>query len=235
MLKGSLGTVEKELGGREHLCNEGGDRVKNKKTRILIFVGGCIVLAVIFLVIGFFIGMYSNAAEIDGEIYAFNELLELRLEKAEEYDELVKKADKLEEDLESKKDAIDEALELYEERENINSELKEKRNKIKDLNSEITDKQDELALVTGELNKKGNEPILLSAGHYVVGSDLPPGRYIVEAKRGGGNFSSHNMDDRLNFSTTVGEGEHREKEYVFYAEEGDRLKLGTELRFTAVE
>lgn len=154
--------------------------------------------------------------------------VEERLErKKTEFYDLNEEVRILEVEIENKREAIDEALAIYEDRKKIEMEIQE-------LDIVLSKKKDELASITGELKRKEGDPIVLSAGHYVVGKDLPPGRYIAEANGGSGNFFVRN-DGRSKVSVTLGEGGMREEEYVFFAESGDTMELNTATKFTKVE
>ncbi|AXF54806.1 hypothetical protein [Salicibibacter kimchii] len=201
---------------------------------VLIIVG-----AIVLAVSAYFLGKSSESVAIGEEKYGYEELVSEKKGISEQIEdlksdrsEIVQDINRLDEEAEEKSDEIDEALEIYNDREEIEEDINEKEGILEDLGEEVVEKESEIA----ELNEIGDEPITLSAGHYEVGEDLEPGRYVAEVDGGGsGNFFSRNEAGRSNFGVTLGEGERRESEYVFQAEPGDQLELNTSTSFTEVE
>jgi seryl-tRNA synthetase len=179
--------------------------------------------------------------ELDGDVLTYKKLddnLEARKkelkELVDEKIESTRELDAIDEEIDGLREEIEEAIAIYNKREEINKELKTKEDSLKDLDEKISEKESELASITGQLKEVGEEPIILSAGHFVVGSDLPPGRYIAEPNRGRGNFFVR-TDGRSKVAVTLGDRDSNESEYVFFADEGETMELNTSVKFTKVE
>ncbi|TPE68010.1 peptidoglycan bridge formation glycyltransferase FemA/FemB family protein [Halalkalibacterium halodurans] len=214
--------------------------------RNIIYV---LLTALLASTIFFTLGKNSVMVEAEDNVMTYNEFLEEYEElieeitsKESELEEIVEakneawiEYEELEETIESKREAIDEALDIYERREQVEEEIKEQNSQVEELKAEVSSLEDEIASLTGELKKKESEPISLAAGHFVVGSDIQPARYVAEADGGSGNFVVYSSDGSVKVNTILGEGRHREKEFVFYANEGDILDLSTRIKFTEVE
>ncbi|MBP1968160.1 septal ring factor EnvC (AmiA/AmiB activator) [Virgibacillus natechei] len=196
-----------------------------------------LVTALIFLV-----GCSEATAEVEGEAVNYENLKSMNEEAKEELSELGEQIEGAENDLSSIRSELNneesefEALiKLAENQEEVEEEVSEAESTLENLQEDIESAEDELEELEGSVVEKKEEPTTISAGHYIVGEDIPAGRYVAESSGGGGNFSSHNTSDRLNFSTILGDGERRESEYVFWAESGDQLKLGVSINFTEIE
>ncbi|WP_413379046.1 hypothetical protein [Alkalihalobacillus sp. 1P02AB] len=205
---------------------------------------------ILFVFIPFFLllGCSSNI-DVDGTLMTYDELkAEIEEKQSEietvvanlesayaEKDQVLIDTENAKSEYNSMKAIIDEATEFEENKEELLKELSEQEKELKELLASISAKQDELAAVSGEIKKKEGEPKVLSAGHYQVGPDLSPGRYIAEPNGGNGNFVVYSASDRLKVNTILGSGTHYESEYIFYAEEGDSMELSTRIKFSEVE
>ncbi|QGQ48788.1 hypothetical protein E6W99_25895 [Metabacillus sediminilitoris] len=82
----------------------------------------------------------------------------------------------------------------------------------------------------GRLIETGEEPKILSAGQYIVGQDIPQGRYTVTPVGEGSNF----------FVDGVGEvntilGSYGEDSYTFFTVDGDVIQTEAKVKLTPVE
>lgn len=191
------------------------------------------------------------SAELDGALVTYDELtgelekLELDIELKEE--ELEEASSELRDthtemgevnlEIGRERDALIEAMEIYENREEINKELSEKEKTLEGLDKEISEKEEELSSITGELKEVGEEPITLSAGHYIVGHDIDEGRYKAEIEGSSGNFNFkvEDIDGRNKVNAVLGDTERAEESFIFFAESRDRLDVRTTMKFTEVE
>lgn len=140
--------------------------------------------------------------------------------------EEVKKIDAAIQTEKDKKDA-----ELKEFAASIDTKKDKKEGELKDLENQIKDKKGELASITGAIQEKKDAPIILPAGTFTVGKDLPEGRYKAVPNGGNGNFF---INDGADANIILGKGEYYEPELVFDGYEGDEIKMTTSVKFIPV-
>lgn len=68
------------------------------------------------------------------------------------------------------------------------------------------------------------ETQVLMAGEHIVGTDLPPGRYVATNIGRGTNFFVYKSTGRLKVNTVLGNGSIGSGDYKFWAEDGDRIE-----------
>ena len=113
---------------------------------------------------------------------------------------------------------------------------REKEAKIDELNGEISsldgqikEKQDELAKLNSDVKKAKGKPINLSSGRYVVGTDLPEGRYRIS---GTSNFVVYDYGD-LYINTILGSSGFGD--YVANLTSGMDMECSAPTTFTPIE
>jgi peptidoglycan hydrolase CwlO-like protein len=211
------------------------------KSKKVLFITGIIIL----LFISFGIGSSAAKVTLDEEKVSYDELVGKINERKKELSNLhehhKKQVAQLEEKLTDKKTQVDEALELVEKRDDIASEIStltstitSKKAEITNLDSVIAGKKEELATIEGGIKEKKEAPKVLSAGQFLVGKDIPAGRYKAVANGGSGNFVVYSSSGALSVNTILG-GRIGESEYVFYAQDGDLMELSTSVKFIGVE
>lgn len=136
---------------------------------------------------------------------------------------------------------FDEAMEISEKKDDLLAEIKKaegqlssKKEELSSLDSQIASKNDELATVGQLIKEKDEEPVQLSAGTFIVGQDVPPGRYKAEPVGRGSNFAVYSDTGDLEVNTILG-GSYGEAEYIFYAFDGYIIESRSTASLTPVE
>jgi predicted phage tail protein len=220
--------------------------LKNKVLkRVVIGVG-----AVILFFIGSAVG--SSGAEIalkdkvetyeslDKKIQDYEKKLKEISEEYEEAKEVTANLDDkkselsdIESKLKDKKSVLDKELE--EGRKEIEKQLKDVESELSSKKEELDNVKNELALSKGELQKAEGEPKTLPAGTYVIGQDIPSGRYQATPSGRGSNFVVRDSFGKLKVNTILGSGNHREPSYTFFSEEGDVIETHSSVTLTPVK
>ncbi|MDZ5711402.1 hypothetical protein [Jeotgalibacillus haloalkalitolerans] len=148
------------------------------------------------------------------------------------------------ESLQEELNAVEETLEseLTAGREDIAEQLEEENEKLTSLQSEISEldevllsKQDELAQLEGDILKAAGQPVELTAGQFIVGMDVPPGRYQATNLGEGSNFIVYSASGDLLVNTILGDSIVGSGDYVFFASEGDQVETHEAVRLVPVE
>ncbi|PKH10156.1 hypothetical protein CXF70_11425 [Planomicrobium sp. MB-3u-38] len=84
------------------------------------------------------------------------------------------------------------------------------------------------------IKEKDEEPIQLSAGTFIVGQDVPPGRYKAEPVGRGSNFQTYDDSGSIDVNTILG-GTYGEAEYIFYVFDGYIIENHSTATLTPVE
>ncbi|MFD1039258.1 hypothetical protein ACFQ3N_12770 [Virgibacillus byunsanensis] len=229
--------------------------LSNKK----ILIG---LVAFIILILGYAVGSGSAKANLDEGKVSYEALLskieqlestiknvESTIEDKEnvldEVEGKVQEAnDKLDEEeskLNSKKDEVDEIFSLIDEKEVFSSdiealqkELDNKSTEVDEISSLIEVKQSELEKIENSIVKKKAEPIDLLSGEYIVGSDVPAGRYQATNVGRGSNFVVYSSGGSLKVNTILGD-DWGDGDYVFWAEDGDFIETAAQVKLIPIE
>ncbi|WP_143083172.1 hypothetical protein [Alteribacillus iranensis] len=127
----------------------------------------------------------------------------------------------------------EEALKIAEEKQQLQQEIKKLKeeekalkHRISTLNEEKKSQEEQLKLLQQKIELNKENTIYLPAGGFTVGSDIPPGKYIVKPHGGNGNFLVNNGS-----KANIMLGERSEsiylEEYMLEFEKGDTI--GTSL------
>lgn len=176
-----------------------------------------IVSAILILLIGWGLGE-SNAKEtLDGEKVNYDELVNKIKNKEKELDSLIDEKDSILKEIDENKDLIEAAKNYKENKQTLDQEISTKTEEVKQLDSQITSKQSELASLTGKIQETGDAPKELPAGTFVVGKDIPAGRYKVLPVGRGSNFIVYDENGSNVVNTIVSSVEgHGVPEFVTY-------------------
>ena len=117
-------------------------------------------------------------------------------------------------------------------KEQLDNEIADKSAKLEQLNTDVGLKQAELDSLTGEVTKAKSAPKTLSAGQFIVGTDLPAGRYNVS---GSSNFIVYGATGRLKVNTILGSSIVGNGDYVCTLTDGDQMELGAKTTFTPIQ
>lgn len=217
--------------------------MKNKK---LGYVLGRIVIAIILVSGAYFVGTSTTKTKIEGKSYTLNELSSKLVEEKKSIDMLNKDTDSKRTDLsELKQDVADlqsekkDIEELIVNRSTIEEEVakkeEEKKNKqieLDTVNGSIVEKNAELEKLTYIIVAKKQEPIQMPAGNFVVGTDVPAGRYKIEPNGWSGNYFVNEY--KTNIILGVGDS-FQLSEYIISLKTGDKIEQGLPVKYTAVE
>ncbi len=114
-------------------------------------------------------------------------------------------------------------------------ELTEAEGKVTALNADVQAKQAELEKLTNGIIKKKEEPIQLNAGQYIVGIDVPAGRYQATNVGRGTNFFVYGTDGRSTVNTILGDSAVGSGDYVFFAEDGYVIETRGQVKLIPVQ
>ncbi|MYL62130.1 hypothetical protein GLW07_02045 [Bacillus hwajinpoensis] len=83
--------------------------------------------------------------------------------------------------------------------------------------------------------KKNEEPIKLTAGQYIVGSDIPEGRYQVTNIGEGTNFFVYDPSGLPKVNTILGDSIVGTGDFVFFTSDGDMIETLGPVKLIPVE
>ncbi|GAK09025.1 hypothetical protein [Geomicrobium sp. JCM 19038] len=181
--------------------------MSNKWVKITTTVVGVLVIGT-----GAFLFGQTGANTVIGEErYNYDELSVLKGELEEKIDKYEQRNERLIErrqnlhrdlrdintDIENAQNDMSELLEMQDNKEQIEKDYDSMQSDLEDLSKDLSKTEELLAKTQGDLKKAEKEPITLSAGTYIVGTDIDPGRYLSSPIGRSGNFSSHDTNDRL--------------------------------------
>ncbi|KON90388.1 hypothetical protein AF332_20435 [Sporosarcina globispora] len=219
-----------------------------KTKKFWIGVAGVAIVLSIFYTIG-----YSGAkAVIDDEKVTYDELVskisdkenelkdaEANLKKKEE--EINSKISDLDKQYSEKKAEFDEALTAVENKKQLEADIKSlestksgQETTVSNLTADIKAKRDELAKIEKVIKEKNEAPVNLSAGHFIVGDDVPLGRYKAVPAGRGSNFVVYDSTGSLIVNTILG-SDNGVPEYVFSAEFEYEIQTEAPVKLIPVE
>jgi predicted RNase H-like nuclease (RuvC/YqgF family) len=201
-----------------------------------------IVGAIIVVCITYNIGQSGAQVTLDKEKVKYNEItskikgVEIKLDNAK-YDlketksELVAEQSKLDE----KKDKVAEVSALIDKSDKIKSELSEATVNLDNYNKQINSKKAELEKLTNGIKIKKEQPKVLSAGQYIVGKDIPEGRYKATNVGQGSNFFVFDADGNTVVNAILGGGIVGDGDYVFFSLDGYLIETHAKVKLIPVE
>ncbi|PFG15067.1 hypothetical protein [Bacillus sp. es.036] len=139
-------------------------------------------------------------------------------------DELTKEIDTLSNNLKETKKELD----------SITSDLDTNKKELNQVNETIKSKESILKDIENVITQKKEEPITLIAGQYVVGKDVPEGRYQVTNVGDGSNFFVMDSDGSTTVNTILGDGVG-DGDYVFYTFNGDLIETRAKVKLIPIE
>ncbi|EQB35059.1 hypothetical protein M948_18345 [Virgibacillus sp. CM-4] len=198
-----------------------------------------VVLAIVLLSVAFKVGESGAKVTLDEEKVAHDELTS-KINKLEgKLEETESKLQDEEKRLSERQSEVDETLALVDDRDtikseidNLDTELSDKKAELDDMNSNIESKEEELETLEGDIVKATDKPIELSAGQWVVGTDIPAARYKAS---GSSNFFVYSSSGAVMVNTILGDSSVGDGDYVFFAEEGDIIESSAAATLTPVE
>lgn len=111
--------------------------------------------------------------------------------------------------------------------------METKNKDLENINSQISQKQAELNQLTGNIAQAKGQPISLQAGQFIVGKDIPEGRYNVS---GSSNFIVHDgFTGRIKVNTILGYGYVGDGDYICTLDNGDEINNHAPSTLTPIE
>ncbi|RWZ51339.1 hypothetical protein EQV77_16885 [Halobacillus fulvus] len=155
-------------------------------------------------------------------------------------DSVQAEVDGLQADLEDTQSLLNEELEKGREEiavklEEEQAKLTDAETKLADVAAQIEEQEGVLASLSGQIEQAGLEPITLIAGQYVVGRDIPEGRYQVTNIGDGTNFFVYDSSGYPTVNTILGDGMVGSGDYLFFTSEGDMIETLGQVRLTPME
>jgi predicted RNase H-like nuclease (RuvC/YqgF family) len=176
---------------------------------------------------------------IQNEISAVEEQLETETQKLEEAEVKAEEVKKL---IDEKDTISDDIEKLKKERENAKKEMgeleddvKAKKDEVSKLDDTIKAKKKEIDQLEETIVKKNEEPIKLTAGQYIVGSDIPEGRYQVTNIGEGTNFFVYDSSGLPTVNTILGDSIVGTGDFVFFTSDGDMIETLGPVKLIPVE
>ena len=106
----------------------------------------------------------------------------------------------------------------------LKDEVKAKKGEVSKLDDTIKTKKKEIDKLEDTIVRKSKEPIQLTAGQYIVGSDVPAGRYQVTNIGEGTNFFVYDSSGMPTVNTILGDSMVGTGDFVFFTSEGDMIE-----------
>ncbi|MFE8697932.1 hypothetical protein ACFYKT_16445 [Cytobacillus sp. FJAT-53684] len=225
----------------------------SSKARLYLKCAMLLIVAMIF----YSIGEKSASTELSNEKVKYNELMNTINKKQNELSTLEKKKDDLNSEIKAKtkenttiasevkenKTAFDEAMKIIENKIAALEEIKTlenrasaKKTEINNLSNDIESKKSELASVSGQIKEKQGAPKKLSAGTFIVGKDIPAGRYKVTPVGRGSNFAVYDSTGNIIENTIISSiPDHGVPEFIVYLDEVNIIKNHSPFLFTPIE
>ncbi|WP_347548593.1 hypothetical protein ABFG93_13745 [Pseudalkalibacillus hwajinpoensis] len=150
-----------------------------------------------------------------------NEKLENTRTKVAEVKQLIDQKDTLTTEIESLKNEQEKSKKDLSK---LDEEIKAKQGEVSELNDTIKAKKVELDKLEKTIVSKGEEPIQLTAGQYIVGPDVPEGRYQVTNIGKGTNFFVYDAGGMATVNTILGDSIVGTGDYVFFTYEGNMIE-----------
>lgn len=213
--------------------------VKSKKLWIILAV-------IIGLIISYSIGASGAKVTIEKEKVTYDELKATIDKKENELiytkSEVRKGIDEEQKKLEDKKSEVTETLAMVSKKNELSSEIEKlskdaeaKKGEAGTLDANIQAKKGELEKLTEGVKAKKEEPRTLNAGQYVVGKDIPSGRYKATATGRGSNFFVYGSDGKAIVNTILGNSSVGRGDYTFFTSNGDIIRTEESVKLIPVE
>ncbi len=214
--------------------------VKSKKLWITLAV-------IVGLIISYSIGASGAKVTIEKEKVTYdelkatidkkeNELIYTKSEVRKGIDEEQKKLDAKKEEVKTTLALVDNKNQLTSEIDKLSKDVEAKKGEVGKLDTDINGKKGELQQLTDGVKAKKEEPRTLNAGQYIVGKDIPKGRYKATAVGRGSNFvvydskSGSPVVNTILGNSSVGRGD-----YTFFTGDGDIIKTEESVKLIPVE
>lgn len=140
----------------------------------------------------------SNKKKYDAELTGLQQKIDDKNKELSEADNTLKNEQaKIDAEIVKKQD------ELNNKTKEFDGKIAEKQDELNKKQAEVDSKQAELDKLSGAVVKAAGNPITVSAGDYIVGTDIKAGRYKVS---GSSNFVVYTSSGELYINTILGDG-----------------------------
>jgi exonuclease VII large subunit len=116
----------------------------------------------------------------------------------------------------------------------LQKELASTKSQLDNANSQLADKQKELAVLSGQIQEAKSAPKTLQAGFYVVGSDIPAGRYKATPIGSGSNFIVYDGEMPV-VNTILGNDGLGVPSYTFDCKDGEKIQTEAPVQLTPLQ
>ncbi|MFA2720642.1 hypothetical protein [Bacillus paranthracis] len=204
----------------------------NKFKKIAIYV----VAGIAVLFIGSAIGSSGakatidkkqvSIADLDKEIKSKEAELNKQKDKNKEVLDIIAHKDKLVADTEKAQKQLDDK----------NKAVSVAQGELDKISAKLKEKEDKLDAVTVGLIKAEGEPKTLGSGEYVVGKDVPAGRYKATPVGQGSNFVVYDRDGIAVVNTILGSSDTGGTgDYTFFCKDGNRIETHAPVKLVPVK
>lgn len=192
----------------------------------------CMISVLFLLTVFTLAGCKDATAEVEGEALNYEEVKEKVKEAEKELDKVNSELDESKGNLKENKDELAELKELRDNRDSMKQEIDEGESTLEGLNNDIDTAEEELETLNEEIVKVTDEPVKLSAGQWIVGTDIPAARYKAS---GSSNFFVYDSSGSIMVNTILGDSSVGKGDYVFFAEDGYIIESSAAATLTPVE
>jgi predicted RNase H-like nuclease (RuvC/YqgF family) len=195
-----------------------------KYKKVAIAVGIIIVLS-----IPYSIGSSTAKTELNGEKLKYEDIAkeiesakkEIKKYKAE-VEDVEAKVKSVNDEYAKSQSEFDEAKKISSQKDTIlaeiakvSGELNSKKNELTILDTNITSKRNEIASLDQVIKEKQEAPVMLPAGQFVAGKDIPIGRYKIVPVGDGSNIAIYDSNGDILYHTIISSRpNHGVPEYV---------------------
>lgn len=213
-----------------------GKRIELSKVIIGAVIG--IIASIILMVVTYSVGKSTKfndqVVDASAQIVA-SENLKMNSENEKlrnETESLKKDIDTLSKQISDNKALISDMRQYQSDKGRLEENIKSMETRLQDITNLVTEKQQELDKITNGIIQKKNEPKVLPAGYFEVGTDIEPGRYSVSGKS---NFVVYDSTGDLKVNTILGDGRFGVENYVCRLETGDQIEAAGKFTYTPIE
>lgn len=205
-----------------------------------------IKVAALVVAISIIYSMGNSNAKVDlnKEKVDYDQLVSAIKDKQKEVDSVQSKLDDINNQYNAKSAEFEEAKKVVANKNDmdkqildLSKQIDDKKSQISGLDGQIKSKNDELSSLSGQIVKAKGAPKTLGSGQYVVGKDIPEGRYTAHALASGSNFfvydgssGSSKVNTILGKADGLGTGD-----YTFFCSSGDIIKTEEPVSLTPVQ
>lgn len=164
-------------------------------------------------------------ADLDKEIKSKEAELNKQKDKNKEVFDTIANKDKLVADTQKAQQNLDAK----------NKELSDAQGKLDKVSGDLKAKEDKLSTVTADVIKAEGEPKTLGSGEYVVGKDVPAGRYKATPVGKGSNFVVYDENGIAVVNTILGDSSIGSGDYTFFCKNGNIIKTSAQVKLIPVK